>query len=228
MYGIDYKEELEEFEKSSKMSYKKYNLKLEEIETARDMLKRGQITRDEFWEKYEGVPTHPLPDEFEKKVINICDYYRGAYGLRGDGVLKVIDYTVFADNPDIVYVVFDTEFRREPDCDYRVVAFPVEIFSNKEALEKFEHEAKSRYERAKAQRERARKKKEQIDNFRYKHAKDIKAETDLRNDMINWRRLKRTYLKDEVPSIVDSLIKRGILDADHRDDYIAYIKCDLI
>ena len=61
-----------------------------------------------------------------------------------------------------------------------------------------------------------------------KFSKEIKAESDLRLDLSNWETLKKKYLKDEIPMFVDSLIKRGILESEHRDDYIAFVKCDLI
>lgn len=225
---IDYKEELEKFSKETKMNYKEYQEKLEKIEEARDKMRRGQMTREEFWKNYEGIPTKPLPDNFTAKVLALCDYSRGVYGLRGDGVLKVIDYTVFADNPDIVYVVFDTEFRRERDFDYRVVAFPVEIFSDDKAQREYEFNMHRRFEAAMAAKEKAEKKKQQRDQFRLKYEKAIIAESNLRMDIKNWERLKKTYLKAEVPGIIDSLIKRGILESEHKDDYIAFIKCDLI
>lgn len=210
------------------MNYKEYQKKIDEIESAREKMKRGQMSKEEFFKNYEAIPNKPLPENFEDVVLNICDYNRGAYGLREDGHLCIEEYQVFAGEEENVYVVFDTVFRGEADQDYRVVEFPVEIFSDNAALKEFEWQKKKAYNEKKAAQERVEKRQKQLKQFRNEFTQKFTEERKLRDDLKEWQRLKKTYLKEEVPAIIDSLIKRGILESEHKDDYIAFVKCDLI
>lgn len=211
------------------MDYKEYCEKSNAVEEAREKLKLGQITAKEFYEKYEGVPTTPIPANFEETIHKMCDYAREEYGvgLKG-GKLCIIDYSIFADAPDKVYVVFDTEFHGEADGDYSVFEFPVNIFSDDVARSIFEQDIEYTYRRKKELEEIQEKKDEQRAKFRNEFSKQLADERNKRTDVKYWEKLKPEYLKNEVYLVIDSLIKRGILEKEHREDYIAYAKIDLI
>lgn len=211
------------------MNYEEYCAKSNAVEEAREKLKRGQITSKEFYEKYEGVPTTPIPMDFEDTIHKMCDYAREEYGvgLKG-GKLYIVEYSVFADAPDKVCVVFDTEFHGEADGDYSVFEFPVNIFSDNVARSIFEEDIEYAYRRKKEREEKQEKKDEQRAKFRNEFSRQLADERNKRTDVKNWEKLKPEYLKNEVYLVIDSLIKRGILDKEHREDYIAYAKIDLI
>jgi hypothetical protein len=211
------------------MNYKEYCEKSDAVEKAREKLKLGQITTKEFYEKYEGVPTTPIPENFEETIHKMCDYAREEYGvgLKG-GKLCIVEYNIFADAPDKVCVVFDTEFHGEADEDYTVFEFPVNIFSDDVACSIFKSDINYAYRRKKELEKIQEKKDEQRAKFRNEYSKQLADERNKRTDVKCWEKLKPEYLKNEVYLVIDSLIKRGFLEKEHRDDYIAYAKIDLI
>ena len=210
------------------MTYNEFEDKLEAKEEAFKKVSIGQMSQEEFMTKYMPKIEIGLPEKFEDIVMNMCDFKREWFGLRGDGHLRLEEYQIFADEPDKVYVVFDTVFRGESDDDPRVVEFPLNIFYNDQAKKEFLDKKWQAYDRKRLEAEFQKKRKAQLDKYRWDYTTQLTQERNLRDDLRTWERLKKAYLKDEVPMIIDSLIKRGIIESEHRDDYISYVKCDLI
>lgn len=189
---------------------------------------KHKITQQEFDEKFGFTLEKPLPDNIEDIIMWMCDANRGDFNLTLDGNLKLLSYSVFKEDPTTVYALFDTVFHGEYDCDEKVVGFPIEIFYDEKLREDFCWNRHCEFLKA----EEARKKKQLKDldkwNFKLKFGKAISDEGQLRHEQEFYANIRKKYLKEEFEWIVDAFIKRGILEPEHRQDYINYLKIDLI
>lgn len=210
------------------ITLEEYYKKCEQIEEARKQLKIGKITREEFFEKYDGVPSQPLPDNFDKIAFDMCDYYRGAFELTEDGRLYEKEYTIFADDPDTVYFVYDTIFRGEYDDDPHLVGIPVSVLCDENARDKYISEKQHIYLKKKEAEEKKLLKAVEKTNFEREFSNCIKEERELRHEINSWFQLRKKYLPKEFDWIIQSLINRGLIESEHKQDYINYLKCDLI
>jgi len=206
------------------MTYAEYCKKCKEIEEAEKQMKLGKISREEYSKKYVGIPSETLPDDFDKQVFEMCDNYRGEFDLTKDGHLYEVDWSIFADEPDKIYFVYDTTFRGEADCDYNVVEIPIDIFSDKVIREKFIQEKRDAYLIKERTLEKAARRKSQAYNFNIKYEKEIQAEKSLRYERDMWNRLRKTYLPEEFDWILDSLIQLGAFDSKDKSNYIQQLK----
>ena len=163
-----------------------------------------------------------LPDNFKEIALKECDYNRGPFGLTEDGRLYIQEWTIFPDDPDHVYVVFDTIFRGEYDEDYIVVAFPVHAFNDKDAMKEFVNELEIEYDKKQKAEQRKRLKEIQKSNFQKDFSTQLHDERNLRIEQSDWKRLRKKYLPEEFNWIVEAFIKRGILEKEHKQDYINY------
>ena len=210
------------------MDYDEYLLKCSALEDARKQLKLGKISPEEFSKKYVGVPSEPLPDNFNDLAFSECDYYREQFGLTGDGKLYEIEWTIFPDDPDHVYFVYDTIFRGEYDGDYKVAVFPVHAFNDEKFMDEYVESLKVAYEEKEKAAERKRKRDNQISQYQKDFSTQLCDERNLRIEQSDWKRLRKKYLPEEFEWIVDSFIKRGLIEKEHRQDYINYLKIDLL
>lgn len=210
------------------IDYDEYLIKKSELSKAYNLLKLGKISPEEFSKKYIGVPTEELPDNFKEIALKECDYNRGPFGLTEDGRLYIQEWTIFPDDPDHVYVVFDTIFRGEYDEDYIVVAFPVHAFNNKDAMKEFVNELEIEYDKKQKAEQRKRLKEIQKSNFQKDFSTQLHDERNLRIEQSDWKRLRKKYLPEEFDWIVEAFIKRGILEKEYKQDYINYLKIDLL
>lgn len=206
------------------MTYAEYCKKCEEIEKAEEQMKLGKLSPEEYSKKYVGIPSETLPDDFKDQVFRMCDYHRKEFDLTSDGCLYEVDWTIFADEPDKVYFVYDTTFRGEADCEYEVVEIPINIFSDKAKKEKFIQEKRDAYLIKERALEKAARRKGQASKFNIKYEKEIQAEKSLRNERDMWNRLRRIYLPEEFDWILDSLIQLGAFDGKNKSDYIQQLK----
>jgi len=210
------------------MTAEEYREKEDAKQDAASDLIKGKITSQEFDEKFGFSLEKPLPDNMEDIIMDMCDHSRGDFNLTLDGKLELLSYSVFKEDPKTVYALFDTVFRGEYDCDEKVVGFPIEIFYDEELRIKFC--LKRHCEFLKAEDARKKKRLKELDkwNFQTKYGKAINEEKLLRREQEFYANIRKKYLKDEFEWIVDAFIKRGLLEPEHRQDYINYLKCDLI
>ena len=196
-------------------------------EAALDLIKH-KITQQEFDEKFGFTLEKPLPDNMEEIIMDMCENSRGDFNLTLDGKLEVLSYSEFKEDPKTVYALFDTVFRGEYDDDEKVVGFPIEIFYDEKLRRDFCW--KRHCEFLKAEEVRKKKQLKDLDkwNFHTKFGKVINEEKLLRREQEFYANIRKKYLKDEFGWIVDAFIKRGLLEPEHRQDYINYLKCDLI
>ena len=196
-------------------------------EAALDLIKH-KITQQEFDEKFGFTLEKPLPDNMEEIIMDMCENSRGDFNLTLDGKLELLSYSVFKEDPKTVYALFDTVFRGEYDDDEKVVGFPIEIFYDEKLRRDFCW--KRHCEFLKAEEVRKKKQLKDLDkwNFQTKFGKVINEEKLLRREQEFYANIRKKYLKDEFGWIVDAFIKRGLLEPEHRQDYINYLKCDLI
>ena len=196
-------------------------------DAACDLIK-GKITSQEFDEKFGFTLEKPLPGNMEEIIMDMCENSRGDFNLTLDGKLELLSYSVFKEDPKTVYALFDTVFRGERDYDEKVVGFPIEIFYDEKLRRDFCW--KRHCEFLKAEEVRKKKQLKDLDkwNFKLKFGKAISDEGQLRNEQEFYANIRKKYLKDEFEWIVDAFIKRGLLEPEHRQDYINYLKCDLI
>jgi len=206
------------------MTYAEYCKKCEEIEKAEEQMKLGKLSPEEYSKKYIGIPSETLPDDFTKQVFQMCDYHRKEFDLTSDGHLYEVDWTIFVDEPDKVYFVYDTTFHGEADCDYKVVEIPINVFSDKTKKEKFIQEKRNAYLIKERALKKAARRKGQASKFNIKYEKEIQAEESLRNEQDMWNKLRRIYLPKEFDWILDSLIQLGAFDDKNKSNYIQQLK----
>ena len=210
------------------MTVEEYRKKEDAKQDAACELIKGKITSQEFDEKFGFSLEKPLPDNMEDIIIDMCEYRRGDFNLTLDGKLKLLSYSVFKEDTKTVYALFDTVFRGEYDDDEKVVGFPIEIFYDEKLRRDFCWKRHCEFLKA----EEARKKKQLKDldkwNFKLKFGKAIDEEGQLRHEQEFYTSIRKKYLKNEFEWIVDVFIKRGLLEPEHKQDYINYLKCDLI
>ena len=196
-------------------------------EAAIDLI-RHKITQQEFDEKFGFSLEKPLPDNVEDIIMDMCEHSRGDFNLTLDGKLKLLSYSVFKEDPKMVYALFDTVFHGEYDNDETVVGFPIEIFYDENLRRDFCQKRHCEFLRL----EDIRKKKQLKDidkwNFKRKFEKAINEEGQLRREQEFYASIRKKYLKDEFEWIADAFIKRGLLEPEYRQDYINYLKIDLI
>lgn len=210
------------------ITYDEYLIKRSKISDAERLLKLGKISPEEFTKQYVGIPSEPLPENFEEIAKDICDNYREPFGFSDGGHLSTINWTIFPDEPDYVYFVFDTIFRGEADEDYIVVQFPVKIFNDETEKTKFIIHARVEYDNKKKAEER--KQRRGMQNMKYgsDFYKELRGESDLRIEQSNWKNLRKKYLPEEFDWIVEAFVKRGFIEKEHKQDCINYLKIDLL
>lgn len=210
------------------MTAEEYREKEDAKQDAAFDLMKGKITHQEFDEKFGFTLEKPLPLNMEDIIMDMCENSRGDFNLTRDGKLKLLSYSVFKEDPKTVYALFDTVFRGEYDDDEKVVGFPIEIFYDEKLREDFCW--KRHCEFLKAEELRKKKQLKDLDkwNFKLKFGKAISEEEQLRHEQEFYANIRKKYLKDEFEWIIDTFIKRGLLESEHKQDYINYLKCDLI